>query len=208
MTSTWRSGSSAGWRTTTPGFHDHDLSHGAVAVVRGARPRGPARTSTARAAGARSAPGRRSRFGASDIHRVLHAGRAPAVTLHAYSPPLWRMGAYEVRGDGTLARHSLSYAEELRPLEAAGQHRALASPPMADRGRGHPAHRRGHRLGHRRRDAARRGLRRLGPARRARARRALPPPARHEGLPARRGGRAPACSCTPRAGGPSTTSSC
>ena len=42
------------------------------------------------------------------------------MTLHAYSPPLWRMGAYEVRGDGTLARHSLSYAEEeLRPLEAA-----------------------------------------------------------------------------------------
>ena len=56
---------------------------------------------------------------ASDPHRVLHAGREPAVTLHAYSPPLWRMGAYEVRGDGTLARHSLSYAEELRPLEAA-----------------------------------------------------------------------------------------
>jgi hypothetical protein len=32
-------------------------------------------------------------FEASDIHRVSHAGAESAVTLHAYSPPLWRMGA-------------------------------------------------------------------------------------------------------------------
>ena len=56
-------------------------------------------------------------FAASDIHRVAHAGSEPAVTLHAYSPPLWRMGAYEVSPEGTLRRHSMSYAEELRPLD-------------------------------------------------------------------------------------------
>jgi hypothetical protein len=28
------------------------------------------------------------------------------------------MGSYEVAGDGTLRRHSMSYAEELRPLAA------------------------------------------------------------------------------------------
>ena len=55
-------------------------------------------------------------FNASDIHRVSHAGTEPAVTLHAYSPPLWRMGAYEILDGGRLRRHSLSYAEELRPL--------------------------------------------------------------------------------------------
>ena len=44
-------------------------------------------------------------------------GARPAVTIHAYSPPLWRMGAYEVLPGGELRRHSLSYAEELRPLE-------------------------------------------------------------------------------------------
>ena len=99
------------------GFHDHDLSSGAVAVAAGAvheerlRFDGSTRRPTFGAGQAFS-------FGASDIHRVLHAGDAPAVTLHAYSPPLWRMGAYEVRTDGTLARHSVSYAEELRPLEA------------------------------------------------------------------------------------------
>ena len=66
------------------GFHDHDLSAGALSVVRDA---------------------------------VDVGGGEPAVTLHAYSPPLWRMGAYEVSPDGTLRRHSMSYAEELRPLD-------------------------------------------------------------------------------------------
>ena len=97
------------------GFHDHDLSAGAVAVVSG-RIRedrltlgGPPRTRIA-------AAGEDLTFSAADIHRVSHAPGAPAVTLHAYSPPLWRMGAYEVLTDGSLRRHSLSYAEELRPI--------------------------------------------------------------------------------------------
>ena len=38
-------------------------------------------------------------FTAADIHRVNHAGDGPAVSLHAYSPPLRRMGAYEVDAD-------------------------------------------------------------------------------------------------------------
>ena len=29
---------------------------------------------------------------------------------------MWRMGAYDVEPGGTLRRHSMSYAEELRPL--------------------------------------------------------------------------------------------
>ena len=39
------------------------------------------------------------------IHRVRHIGDAPAVTLHAYSPPLDRVGTYEVAEDGALLRH-------------------------------------------------------------------------------------------------------
>jgi predicted metal-dependent enzyme (double-stranded beta helix superfamily) len=99
------------------GFHDHDLSSGAVAVIEGAVREdrltlgGPPTSRTVRAGGTFS-------FTAADIHRVMHAGDAPAVTLHAYSPPLWRMGAYEVDDDGRLRRHSISYAEELRPLSA------------------------------------------------------------------------------------------
>jgi quercetin dioxygenase-like cupin family protein len=100
------------------GFHDHDLSAGAVAVVAGevreerlllGRP--PA----SRTLGA----GESFDFGAADIHRVLHAGEQPAVTIHAYSPPLERMGLYVVEPGGVLQRHSISSEEELRPLEGA-----------------------------------------------------------------------------------------
>jgi predicted metal-dependent enzyme (double-stranded beta helix superfamily) len=97
------------------GFHDHDLSSGAVAVVEGAVAEdrlllgGPPLTQE-------FAAGDAFHFGAADIHRVRHTGAAPAVTIHAYSPPLWRMGAYEVLPGGELRRHALSYAEELRPL--------------------------------------------------------------------------------------------
>jgi predicted metal-dependent enzyme (double-stranded beta helix superfamily) len=97
------------------GFHDHDLSAGAVAVVAGQVREerltlgGPPRNRIARA-------GEDFTFSAADIHRVSHAPGEPAVTLHAYSPPLWRMGAYEILPDGGLRRHSLSYAEELRPI--------------------------------------------------------------------------------------------
>jgi predicted metal-dependent enzyme (double-stranded beta helix superfamily) len=98
------------------GFHDHDLSSGAVAVIGGtvAEDRlvlgGEPVTRT-------FATGEAFSFSAADIHRVRHAGAAPAVTIHAYSPPLWRMGAYEIRPGGELRRHALSYAEELRPLD-------------------------------------------------------------------------------------------
>jgi quercetin dioxygenase-like cupin family protein len=97
------------------GFHDHDLSAGAVAVADGTVREdrlvlGGGATSRLMQAGETFS------FAASDIHRVLHAGDGPAVTIHAYSPPLWRMGAYEIKPGGELARHSVSYAEELRPL--------------------------------------------------------------------------------------------
>jgi predicted metal-dependent enzyme (double-stranded beta helix superfamily) len=97
------------------GFHDHDLSGGAVAVAAGALREerlvlGGGTTSRTYRAGEAFA------FGAADIHRVRHAGSTPAISLHAYSPPLRRMGAYEIAPTGELRRHSLSYAEELKPL--------------------------------------------------------------------------------------------
>jgi predicted metal-dependent enzyme (double-stranded beta helix superfamily) len=100
------------------GFHDHDVSSGAVAVVRG-RVR-EQRLRLAREPVARTyAAGDVFDFAGSDIHRVSHAPGGPAVTIHVYSPPLWRMGAYVVEPDGNLLRQSMSYAEELRPLAQA-----------------------------------------------------------------------------------------
>ena len=49
----------------------------------------------------RYVPGDVFDFSPVDIHRVTHAGTAPATTLHAYSPPLRRMGAYLVQPGGT-----------------------------------------------------------------------------------------------------------
>jgi hypothetical protein len=97
------------------GFHDHDVSAGAVAVLSGAVCEerlaidGPPRKRTCRV-------GESFHFAPADIHRVRHAGADPAVTLHVYSPPLLRMGAYEIGADGVLARHPMSYQQELRPI--------------------------------------------------------------------------------------------
>jgi predicted metal-dependent enzyme (double-stranded beta helix superfamily) len=99
------------------GYHDHDLSAGAVAVAAGAVREERLVLGGAPAARTASA-GESFTFGPADIHRVSHAGAEPAVTVHAYSPPLWRMGAYEVLPTGELRRWSLSYAEELRPIGA------------------------------------------------------------------------------------------
>ena len=99
------------------GFHDHDVSAGALAVAQG-RIReerlGLGGTVVERTIEA----GEAIHFAASDIHRVTHAGDGPAITLNAYSPPLWRMGAYELQRGGAVRRHSISYAEELRPVPA------------------------------------------------------------------------------------------
>jgi predicted metal-dependent enzyme (double-stranded beta helix superfamily) len=96
------------------GFHDHDLSSGAVAIVEGELVEerlaigGPPRR---RVYGAGTSFG----FDASHVHRMHQAGSGPAISIHAYSPPLWRMGAYAIEPDGALRRTSISYAEELRP---------------------------------------------------------------------------------------------
>ena len=100
------------------GFHDHDLSSGAVAVCTGELIEerlvlgGPPRRLRHRAGGVFD-------FDASHVHRMTKDSGAPAVSIHAYSPPLWRMGAYATGCDGTLRRESISYAEELRPVDAA-----------------------------------------------------------------------------------------
>jgi predicted metal-dependent enzyme (double-stranded beta helix superfamily) len=97
------------------GWHDHDTSSGAVHVVAGdleehaLRMNAPERRITHQA-------GSSFAFGPSHIHRLTCSG-ASAVSIHAYSPPLWRLGQYTVDAGGALHRVSVSYADELRPLE-------------------------------------------------------------------------------------------
>jgi predicted metal-dependent enzyme (double-stranded beta helix superfamily) len=98
------------------GWHDHDTSSGAVRIIEGAldeyallvaRPERCTRYSA----------GSSFSFGPSHIHRLACA-EPRAVSIHAYSPPLWRLGQYSVDGDGALHRVSVSYADELRPLDS------------------------------------------------------------------------------------------
>jgi len=105
-----------GWDLTDDtGWHDHDTSAGAVTVLRGAvresRPRlgGVAEERTVRA-------GRTFSFGADHIHRMGGAVDG-SVSIHAYSPPLWRMGQYSISDSGVMRRWSVSYADELRPID-------------------------------------------------------------------------------------------
>jgi hypothetical protein len=99
------------------GFHDHDVSRGAVAIVEGEVVEerltlgGVPVVRRHRAGGVFD-------FDAAHVHRMRQDSDVAAVSVHAYSPPLWRMGAYVVDADGTLRRESISYAEELRPVES------------------------------------------------------------------------------------------
>jgi quercetin dioxygenase-like cupin family protein len=97
------------------GWHDHDISSGAVAVTQGTLTEHnlaigtPSIETEIRAGSAFS-------FGPDHIHRLT--GRDPgSVSVHAYSPPLWRMGQYTLGAGGQLRRKSVSYADELRPLD-------------------------------------------------------------------------------------------
>ena len=99
------------------GFHDHDDSAAAIAVAEGEIRE--QRLAVGRAnVDRRFAAGQALTVRPSDIHRVQHAGNAPSVTIHAYSPPLSRMGQYEIGPNGTLQRHASSATEELRPVAA------------------------------------------------------------------------------------------
>jgi predicted metal-dependent enzyme (double-stranded beta helix superfamily) len=98
------------------GWHDHDISSGAVRVVRGALVESNPRIGGQPATRIVTA-GERFSFGPDHIHR-LAGEQERSVSIHAYSPPLWRLGQYAIDGDGVMRRQSISYAEELRPLEA------------------------------------------------------------------------------------------
>jgi quercetin dioxygenase-like cupin family protein len=101
------------------GYHDHDESGAAIAVISGQVREDRLRLGDA----PRSqtfGPGEIFTVPAVAIHRVLHAGDEPAVTLHAYSPPLVRTGAYRIGAEGELERELLSNEEELRATTAVG----------------------------------------------------------------------------------------
>jgi hypothetical protein len=103
----WTYGSDTGW-------HDHDGSAGAVRVVSGALTESNPRIGGAHATV--TVPGGTSfSFGPDHIHRLTGAARQ-SVSIHAYSPPLERMGQYSIDDGGVMRRVPRGYTDELRPI--------------------------------------------------------------------------------------------
>jgi quercetin dioxygenase-like cupin family protein len=93
------------------GFHDHDDSGAAIAVIEGhVREQRLGSAPDERLIG----PGSTVFVPPSAIHRIGHAGGAPAVTIHAYSPPLRWVGTYQTGPGGEFRRDVQSYEQELR----------------------------------------------------------------------------------------------
>lgn len=97
------------------GWHDHDVSSGAVYVVEGTlledyffrTEDGWVEVRTRE-----RPPGTVWDFDSSSIHGLRHAGGPPVVSIHCYSPALWRMGYYEP-GPLGLRREPITYADEV-----------------------------------------------------------------------------------------------
>jgi hypothetical protein len=102
------------------GYHDHDVSSGAVHVCEGALAEdrfayGPFGVQEATR---RREVGETFDFDAGYIHGVRHAGGPPATSIHCYSPPLWRMGYYESDSASSLVRTSITYLDEVAEATA------------------------------------------------------------------------------------------
>ncbi|GAA2135279.1 cysteine dioxygenase family protein [Kitasatospora kazusensis] len=84
------------------GFHDHGGSRGAFLVALGELEElslgGPEQGLLMRRVG----PGTARAFGPDYLHDIRNTAAGPAVTLHAYSPPLSEMSRYELRAGGLV----------------------------------------------------------------------------------------------------------
>jgi rhodanese-related sulfurtransferase len=92
------------------GYHDHGASSGAFVVATGIlkehRPGDRSRVVR---------PGKPRAFGPDYAHDVLNVSLAPAISIHAYSPPLTDMNEYELEGIRLVPRESeLAEAETVK----------------------------------------------------------------------------------------------
>jgi quercetin dioxygenase-like cupin family protein len=93
------------------GFHDHCGSSGAFTVVQGELQEWTPAAGRRAPVAAGFPAGRARSFGPRHVHEVVNETAAPAVSIHAYSPPLAGMRRYELTGRGLV----------LAAVEAAGE---------------------------------------------------------------------------------------
>ncbi len=82
------------------GFHDHGDACGAFAVAAGELTETLAAPGSRRLAVRTAAQGSVTPFGQRHLHSVSNGSPAPAISVHAYSPPLSAMRRYEMTDSG------------------------------------------------------------------------------------------------------------
>ncbi len=100
------------------GFHDHGASSGAFVVATGLLeeqcPGEPTRVIH---------PGKPRAFGPDYAHDVRNVSLAPAISIHAYSPPLSEMNEYELEESRLIPRERASEQAEMLDQERQPQSR-------------------------------------------------------------------------------------
>jgi hypothetical protein len=96
------------WEPRDTGYHDHDGSSGGICVLEGRVTEEPLVVSGAARVNEYGA-GQTLSFAGHHIHRMHHDPEA--VTIHVYSPPITRIGSYEIV-NGVLTRTPCSPDEE------------------------------------------------------------------------------------------------
>jgi predicted metal-dependent enzyme (double-stranded beta helix superfamily) len=87
------------------GLHDHGAAAGAFAVAQGELLETLAVPGSCRLRHRRAGRGTVRAFGPRHLHDMANASAAPAISVHAYSPPLTAMRRYEMTPSGlTLVR--------------------------------------------------------------------------------------------------------
>jgi hypothetical protein len=102
---------------TSTGLHDHDGSAGGLRVLEGRVTQTVARQT---GGGQPIAVSAGSTIVGSDHIHSLDTSGGSTVTLHAYSPPLSRMGQYTVDGTGLLRRRSLTCLDDETASQSTG----------------------------------------------------------------------------------------
>jgi rhodanese-related sulfurtransferase/predicted metal-dependent enzyme (double-stranded beta helix superfamily) len=104
------------------GYHDHGVSSGAFVVATGIleehRPGERARVIH---------PGKPHGFGPDYAHDVRNDSLAPAISIHAYSPPLSEMNEYELDGSRLIPREPAPEQDETLDQEWGAQRRKPAN---------------------------------------------------------------------------------
>ncbi|HEY2312504.1 MAG TPA: cysteine dioxygenase family protein [Streptosporangiaceae bacterium] len=84
------------------GFHDHGSASGAFAVAHGELREALASLGRSRVRHRTAVAGSVTSFGGRHLHDVGNISAAPAVSVHAYSPPLSAMRRYEMTSSGLV----------------------------------------------------------------------------------------------------------